>query len=140
MPAPDDCIPQAAAIPLRADPETGRLQVLLIRRQGRADWGIPKGHVDPGHTPAEAAAIEAHEEAGVEGHLSPDPVGSFTYDKDGDTCLVQVFTMRVTVEHPRWEEQSIRQRHWFDADEAARTVGREAVARLIRRLGDPDAR
>ena len=134
MPPPDDCIPQAAAIPLRADPATGRPQVLLIRRYDRTDWGIPKGHVDPGHTPAEAAAIEAHEEAGVEGDLSPEPLGSFTYEKAPlGTCLVQVYALRVTTEHPTWREQSIRERRWFDADEAARTVGRPAVAALVRR-------
>lgn len=139
MPAPDGFIPQAAAIPLRADPATGQTQVLLIRRLGRADWGIPKGHVDPGHTPAEAAANEALEEAGVEGDLSPDPLGSFTYDKNGDTCRVQVFALRVTAEHPRWEEQSIRQRQWFDADEAAATAAREAVSRLIRQAARENA-
>jgi 8-oxo-dGTP pyrophosphatase MutT (NUDIX family) len=134
MPGPAEVIPQSAAIPLRTDPASGRLQVLLIRRYDRGDWGIPKGHIDPDQTPAEAAAMEAREEAGVEGELSPQPLGSFTDEKASrGTCLVQVYTMRVTAEHPRWKEQAKRQRRWFDAEEAAATVGRPAVGELIRR-------
>ena len=139
MPPPDEWIPQAAAIPLRADGATGRVRVLLIRRYDRGDWGIPKGHIDPGQTPAEAAAMEALEEAGVEGSLSPEPVGGFTYEKKSRRFRVQVFTMAVTVEHPQWKEQAVRQRRWFDADEAARAVGRDSLARLIRRATAADA-
>lgn len=127
-------IAQAAAVPVRTDPATGRLQVLLIRRHESEEWGIPKGHVDPGFTPAEAAAVEAREEAGVEGVLSDKPIGSFTYEKVGGSFLVQVYALRVRRTLQHWDEEAERERQWFDASDAARRVGREAVGRMIARL------
>jgi len=53
---------------------------MVTSRSGRR-WVFPKGLIDPGHTPAEAALIEAWEEAGVVGTLDPDPVGNYVYDK-----------------------------------------------------------
>jgi phosphohistidine phosphatase len=128
-------IAQAAAIPFRENPETGRLEVLLIRRRGGGKWGIPKGMVDPGLTHDEAASMEAREEAGAMGRLSAEPVGTFTYDKFGGTCLVQVYVMRVTNLLSRWDEQAERERQWFGVREASRRVGRESIGRLIARFG-----
>src|SRR5438876_10030591 len=46
----------------------GGIEFLLVRtRQGR--WTFPKGGVEPGLTPAQSAALEAHEEAGVHGRI-----------------------------------------------------------------------
>ena len=56
-------IEQAAAIPVY----DGRV-CLVTSRTGRR-WVIPKGRIDPGHTAAEAARIEAWEEAGLLGVL-----------------------------------------------------------------------
>ena len=136
MPQQDQYTAQAAAIPVRTDPQTGRLQVLLIRRHDGRKWGIPKGLVDPGFTHAEAAATEAREEAGVEGRVSDTPIGSFTYDKYGGTCLVKVYVLRVTRVMPQWDEQRLRERQWFDIDDAARKAGRDAVRRMIADLAD----
>ena len=130
----EDYVAQAAAIPFRTDPQSGRVQVLMIRRRDGRKWGIPKGLVDPGLTHAEAAAVEAREEAGLEGRLSDQPLGTFTYEKFGGTCLVQVFVMRVTRELQRWDEERLRERRWFDIDEAAAIAGRRAVGELIERL------
>ncbi|WP_306372253.1 NUDIX hydrolase [Rhizobium tibeticum] len=58
------------------------------RRNGR--WGVPKGHLDPGETTAAAALREAFEEAGVEGLVTPDVFGSFSYRKDSTPHQYQV--------------------------------------------------
>jgi len=128
-------IEQAAAIPVRRNRATGRLEVLLIRRVGGGEWGIPKGHIDPGLSRADAAAMEAHEEAGVVGEVDERPLGSFTYEKNGSAYTVHVFALRVTQTQPHWKEEAERERQWFDADEAVGRVGREAVGRMIRKLG-----
>jgi 8-oxo-dGTP pyrophosphatase MutT (NUDIX family) len=124
-------VAQAAAIPLREDPKTGRLQVLLIRRRDGRKWGIPKGLVDPGYSHAETAAKESFEEAGIEGVVAGKPVGEFTYDKFGGTCLVRVYVLHVTRVLEHWHEETLRERRWFDAREAAAIAGRPAVRELI---------
>ena len=48
MSTPEHYVAQAAAIPFRTDPQSGRLEVLMIRRRDGRKWGIPKGLVDPG--------------------------------------------------------------------------------------------
>ena len=54
----------AGGIVVRRTPEGDR--VLLIRDSYR-NWGFPKGHVEPGELPAEAALREVMEETGLIG-------------------------------------------------------------------------
>jgi 8-oxo-dGTP pyrophosphatase MutT (NUDIX family) len=131
VPSQERYVAQAAAIPVRKDPKTGRPQVLLIRRRDGRKWGIPKGLVDPGYTHAQTAAKESVEEAGVEGVVSGAPVGDFTYDKFGGTCLVKVYVLRVTRVLDHWDEEAVRERRWFDAREAGGVASRPAVRELI---------
>ncbi len=109
-------------------------EVLLIRRRPRGEWGIPKGMIDPGHTAPEAAAIEAFEEAGIEGELLPQTLGAFEYVKFGTTCHVDVFGLRVTRIHDHYDEERLRERRWFALADAVRIVKRPGVARLIARV------
>jgi ADP-ribose pyrophosphatase YjhB (NUDIX family) len=44
-------------------------RVLLVRESSDGKWALPGGYVDVGDTPAEAAAREAAEEAGVEARV-----------------------------------------------------------------------
>ena len=75
---------QSAALPYRVS--AGCVQVLLVtsRRSGR--WIIPKGHVEPGEAPADAALREVQEETGLDvdvqqilGHVDI-PHGDIVYD------------------------------------------------------------
>ena len=55
-------------------------EVLLIRdRNGY--WVFPKGHIDPGETPEEAAAREIQEETGIKAKLLA-PIGTTRYTND----------------------------------------------------------
>jgi 8-oxo-dGTP pyrophosphatase MutT (NUDIX family) len=128
-------IPQAAAVPFHIN-GAGTCDVLLIRRRPRGDWGIPKGMIDPGHEAPAAAAIEAFEEAGVEGELMAMTLGAFEYLKLGGTCHVDVFGLRVTCVHDHYDEEHLRERRWFPLAEAVRRVKRPGVAELIARIGD----
>ena len=68
---------QAAVIPIR----DGRL--CLVTSSSGKRWVVPKGQIDNGFTAGEAALLEAWEEAGLLGVLTPEPVGSYHYEKDG---------------------------------------------------------
>jgi len=66
--------------------------------------------------------------------LSERSLGNFVYDKSHGTCLVRVYAMKVAKVREHWDEERVRERRWFPIDQAADVCGRDAVARLIRKL------
>jgi 8-oxo-dGTP pyrophosphatase MutT (NUDIX family) len=119
---------QAAAIPVL----DGR--VCLVTSSSGKRWVLPKGMIDPGHTPGEAALTEAWEEAGLVGVLDPEPVGSYVYEKLGRECHVLVFRMTVTDVRELWPERAVRQRAWLSVDEAIDRVDEPGLRDIFRRV------
>jgi 8-oxo-dGTP pyrophosphatase MutT (NUDIX family) len=129
---------QYAALPYRI--ERRQLQVLLITSRGTGRWVIPKGWPMSGLSPPDAAAVEAAEEAGLEGDIDPRPLGSFNYVKrlKGErTTAVQVivFPFRVTGQAEVFKEQGERHAAWFRYQKAAALVAEPALRGLIRSFG-----
>jgi 8-oxo-dGTP pyrophosphatase MutT (NUDIX family) len=130
---------QTAALPWRRDAE-GQIQVLLVTGRNSGRWIVPKGHVMFGKTLAEAAAIEAFEEAGVEGIIAEQPIGSFEVRKYHPILGSLRFS---AVVHPleatrcllTWPEQAARKRIWVPAEEAAGLVRSDQLAQLLREFG-----
>lgn len=118
-------IPQAAALPVRG----GRV-CLVTSRSGKR-WVIPKGMIDPGHTPAEAAAVEAWEEAGLTGELGAEPVGRYQYEKYGTTHDVAVYPLAVTAVANDWPERRQRRREWVTPAEAAERVAEPGLKAIL---------
>jgi 8-oxo-dGTP pyrophosphatase MutT (NUDIX family) len=58
---------QVAAVCFRV--RRGAVEFLLVQTRGSGRWIFPKGSAEPGLTHAQAAAIEAFEEAGVHGRI-----------------------------------------------------------------------
>ncbi|MFZ0318386.1 MAG: NUDIX domain-containing protein [Candidatus Sulfotelmatobacter sp.] len=58
---------QVAAVCYRI--RRGVIELLLVQTRGTGRWIFPKGSAEPGLTHAQAAAIEAFEEAGVHGRI-----------------------------------------------------------------------
>lgn len=129
---------QYAALPYRIAGR--RLEVLLLTSRGTGRWVIPKGWPMQGKSPQEAAAIEAHEEAGVEGDIAAASIGSYRYLKrlKSDRRVpvqVLVFPLEVTAEVERWKEQTERSRRWVSYAVASRLVSERGLKRLIREWG-----
>lgn len=74
-------IKQIAALPWRRDAH-GRLEILLVTSRTSRRWMLPKGWPIRDRSGAEVARIEAIEEAGVDGIVAADPIGSYEYVKD----------------------------------------------------------
>jgi 8-oxo-dGTP pyrophosphatase MutT (NUDIX family) len=121
-------IPQAAALPTRDG------KVCLVTSRSRRRWVIPKGWIDPGHTPSQAAVTEAWEEAGLVGTLHPEPVGSYQYGKDGREHHVTVYVLRVIEEKTTWPERELRTRVWLSPAEAAERVDEPGLRQIILQL------
>jgi 8-oxo-dGTP pyrophosphatase MutT (NUDIX family) len=114
--------------------------VLLITSRGSGRWIIPKGNIDPGLTPAEAAEREAYEEAGVQGATASTlPLGFYTYFKrtaSGALCpaTVEVYLLHVDEQLRTWPEQRERRLSWKSVEEAIDLVEETGVVPLLRRL------
>jgi ADP-ribose pyrophosphatase YjhB (NUDIX family) len=114
-----------------------RLEVLLITSRETYRWVIPKGWPIKDKSGPFSAAQEAREEAGVEGEVDSQAIGTYPYlkrMKDGEMrpLTVEVFALRVTRELGDWPEQGERQRRWFKLGEAAESVDEQELADLIR--------
>ena len=120
---------QSAVVPYRWNGE--ELEVLVISSSGGKRWVVPKGIVEPGMSPAGSAAVEAWEEAGVYGEVGETPIGNYRYRKWGGTCVVDVYPFRVREELAEWPERSKRRRRWLPVGEAAQTVSRTKLRRMI---------
>src|SRR3954454_11038752 len=90
---------QAAAVPVLDD------RVCMVTSSSGRRWVFPKGMIDAGHTPVQAALVEAWEEAGLVGSLDPDPVGSYVYEKFGREHHVLVYRMTVSEAREDWPER-----------------------------------
>lgn len=116
-------------------------QVLLITSRGTGRWVIPKGWPMCGRTLAEAAMIEAWEEAGI--RATPErEIGTFRYDKTRPRrpaipVAVRVFLARVDKVEERFPESRQRRRSWFAPSEAALLVAELELAAILRALPDP---
>lgn len=129
---------QFGAVPWRIN--DGKVEFLLVSSRRTKRWILPKGWPMHGATPAETAATEAFEEAGVTGVASNIAIGFYSYRKscDGDDLpvVVAMFPLRVKKVLKEWPEQTERKRKWFSRKKAANLL-REPELRQIVRNFDP---
>ncbi|OWJ75795.1 NUDIX hydrolase [Haematobacter missouriensis] len=116
--------------------QAGRREYLLVNTLNTRRWIVPKGWPMKGRSLAEAASIEAWEEAGVRGVLSDQPIGSYFYDKLTGTglpvrCEVRVFPIEVTGLADSYPEKRRRDRRWATREEAVSLLGEPDLKRLI---------
>ena len=114
-----------------------KVQVLMItsRRSGR--WIIPKGWPIDGQTPAQSAAQEAWEEAGVQGKPVDVCLGLYSYEKfldktDQLPCVAMVYPVKVKSLSADFPEAGQRKRKWVSRKKAAQMVAEPELARILR--------
>ncbi len=122
---------QSGVIPYVVEP--GGLKVVLITNSS-GGWLVPKGHVEPDLTPAGSAAKEAWEEAGLEGVVTPERLGTFDYVRGSRVKVVDLYGMAVTRVAGVWPEMHRRRRLWVSALRAADMVFHPDLARCIAKL------
>lgn len=117
----------------------GKIEVLLVTSRDTGRWVIPKGWPIDELTPAQGAAREAWEEAGVEGDVADDALGLYTYDKrvlpdPPLPCAVTVFPLRVARVADKFPERKQRQRKWFAVRKAVRKVDEPELRALMAKV------
>jgi phosphohistidine phosphatase len=126
---------QSSVIPWRL--QDGEAQIMVILSSKKKHWVVPKGIKEPGLTPRESAAEEAREEAGVEGVVDVEPLGSYVYEKWGAATTCHVYPMEVTRElaHDEWEE-SHRERRWVTPEQAVAQLRQPALGPMVETLAN----
>ena len=114
---------QAAVIPYRI--RKNRVEIALVTTLSGKRWIVPKGSVDDGERPRDAATREAEEEAGLLGTVTQKPLGRYKYENDDVTCRVDVYAMRVTTALEHWDEDKLRRRRWVRVHEAEERLREE---------------
>jgi 8-oxo-dGTP pyrophosphatase MutT (NUDIX family) len=133
-----DAARQYAALPWRVG-RNGCVEVLLVTSRHRGRWILPKGWPVAGSSPAQSAAREAFEEAGVIGRLGNEPIGRYVHARPQDDGSVEprdiiVFGLQVNGTLVDWPEKGERKRAWWPIDEAAVRAGEPGLADLLRTL------
>jgi 8-oxo-dGTP pyrophosphatase MutT (NUDIX family) len=124
---------QYGALPYRLSPE---LEILLVTSRETGRWVIPKGWPIRSKSRRKVAAVEALEEAGVEGRMAKEPLGDFDYPKvlrtgENQPCRVTVFAMEVLTQRDAWREQAQRSAQWFGGEAAAAAVQEPGLSQII---------
>lgn len=112
------------------------LELCVTRRKDSGQWGIPKGHIDRGDTPEQAALNEAFEEAGLRGQIIGDAIGTYEYEKFGAPLTVAVYVMDVLEEEEGWQEMRLRDRSWHSLADAAGLLADHPILSLWDRVAD----
>jgi 8-oxo-dGTP pyrophosphatase MutT (NUDIX family) len=126
---------QVGALPWRRGPDGG-LDILLVTGRRSSRWIVPKGWPMRGRALAEAAALEAYEEAGVEGAIDVREIGRFDHVRNHPAlgrmhATILLFPLAVARDLDAWPEKGQRNRRWFSREEAAKKVASPELARLI---------
>ena len=148
---------QVAAVCYRI--RNGAIEFLLVQTGG-GRWTFPKGSAEPGLTTAQAAALEAFEEAGVHGRMEQAAFGRYVRPKSrkvSSTSAIDVVTTAHLCE-VLWLEppqDSGRNPTWFSMEKAKRRLREDrgssygaqlarmidrAVARILNLRRGPRAR
>jgi mutator protein MutT len=106
-------IAQAGGVVFKEDQPFPR--VLLVRAKRNPDaWIFPKGHIETGETPREAALRETREEAGVDG-LVVDHLERMEFESPRGLVEVEYYLLAWTADVPSSEQ---RERRWCTVGEA----------------------
>jgi 8-oxo-dGTP pyrophosphatase MutT (NUDIX family) len=114
---------QVAAVCYRV--RSSGIEFLLVQTRG-GRWTFPKGSVEPGLTQAQAAALEAFEEAGVHGRMQEASFARYIRRKRRANSAAGKLVVNAFLCAVLWlgaPQESGRNRTWFSAEKAKRQLG-----------------
>ena len=131
-----EAVPQFGAIPYSVVQGQPVFLIITSRRSGR--WIFPKGAPIEGMKPWEVAAHETFEEAGIEGEIESQPIGSYRTVKTSPirrtVVEVAMYPLRMTRQLDEWPEKGNRHRHWVILPEAKRLLSDPALVEMAVKL------
>lgn len=115
--------------------DTGALQILLIR-DAKNRWTIPKGHVEPGEEPKQTAQREINEETGLQEMKMYNWLGKVNFRYRRAHTLV-LMTMHIYLVEGKGDTDSLKGEDWLTdikwmpATEAVDRIAYEDIGKLI---------
>ncbi|NTW55327.1 MAG: NUDIX hydrolase [Chlorobaculum sp.] len=116
---------QSGVLPIADD------RIVLITARGSGRWIIPKGYIEKGMTPAESAAKEAREEAGIIGSVRDEEIGVYSYRRQSGIFSVRIYPFVVESMLDEWEEMHMRQRRLVTPSEAIEMICQKELRSLV---------
>ena len=109
----------------------------LLVQTGGGRWIFPKGCVEPGLTHAQAAAIEAFEEAGVHGRIEEKSFAAYRVPRAGKKGYGKQSVMAHLCEVLRLAapQETGRNRTWFAAEKAKQRLRKDRTEEEGKELG-----
>jgi diadenosine hexaphosphate hydrolase (ATP-forming) len=120
---------------------SGGLQFLLVRALARAGqsglptappWVLPKGHIERGEGPEEAALREVLEEAGAVAELGP-LAGTLEFAVTGNVVRCAFYAMELRGQR---EAEETRATRWATVDEVRQLVPFPETIALVERVAE----
>jgi 8-oxo-dGTP pyrophosphatase MutT (NUDIX family) len=120
---------------------TGDLGLLIGRhdKRGRTLWSLPKGHIEAGETPEEAAIREVAEETGIESAITRSlGVIDFWFMAEGKRIhkTVHHYLFRMTGGELTPQQIEVDEVAWFPLAEVSKRLAYSDERKLIASFGD----
>jgi 8-oxo-dGTP pyrophosphatase MutT (NUDIX family) len=128
---------QVAAVCYRI--EHNRLEFLLVRTRKGGRWIFPKGGVEPGLTRSQSAALEALEEAGVEGTIEEAPFAAYAiwgraHGEAGSKAGLSIGAYLFAVQWVNCAHEENRDPSWFSPEKAKKRLSQGCERRFAQEL------
>jgi len=100
-------------------------RVLLTKHSQNKHWSFPKGLIDPGQTPEQAAVREVKEEGGVEAEiLERLGYNKYVYTLNGEKIfkIVTYFLMKYISGDPKDHDWEVSEANWYTPTDALKQL------------------
>ena len=108
--------------------------IAVVRQRKRNEWVLPKGKLDDGETPREAAHREVLEETGHD-VIVHEFLGTITYQSGGRSKIVHFWRMEAEGGPVRKLMNDIKAVEWLPLDQAIARLSREYERAFLAQIG-----
>jgi 8-oxo-dGTP diphosphatase len=121
------------------DAGDGAVDVLLVHRPRYDDWTLPKGKLEPGEAPEDAARREVEEETGLRCTLGGELPAVRYVDHHGRRKRARYWAMQV-VDGSFTPNHEVDELRWVPVDDVGALLTYEHDAAVVAALGQPGRR